>query len=179
MRAKAVILFACAATLALSACNRHQEDAAALSSEPAASVQAPKPKGPELKAGLWEISASTQGEDSVVTNQVCVDGSNSADFALWDVNARKGECSQRQMIRQADGSWSFASTCDMGSGGKVITSGSVSGDFSRDYTVRLENATQGAEAAHMNRIDHVTIKARWTGACKPGQKGGDLTVPGA
>jgi hypothetical protein len=183
-RAATIVVLTCSVALGLAACQRREQPAPPASGAPAATTAAPAParpapKGPTRAAGLWEMSISTADTDFVQTTQVCIDAAADQDLAIWDTGSSRSRCSQSQVTPRPGGGWTFAATCDMGSGGTVTTAGEAIGDFSRDYTVALESARQGAEVAHMNRTTRMTIKARRIGACAPGQKGGDTTVPGA
>ena len=66
----------------------------------------------------------------------------------------------------------------MGSGGVVRSTGVVTGDLTSNYVMKIDSSTSGAELAQMNGERSMTISSRRVGACEPGQKGGDMILPG-
>ena len=177
------------AVVALAACHRHDQasssappsGAAALVGGQSAAPPAPPPAAPDRphrEPGLWEQHVSVDGLEGVQTIQLCIDKSSDGKLSLYSAQAATGRCDTNQMLRKTDGSWAFSSVCDMGSGGKVTTAGTITGDVARAYTVQSDSTTVGAAVPQMNGDHKVNITAAWQGPCRPGQKGGDLILPG-
>ena len=175
------------ALLALTACNRHDQassapaaSGAAVASATAASATPPAtPDKPQRQPGLWEQHVSVDGLEGVQTIQLCIDKASDGKLSLYSARAAAaGHCDTNQIMRKTDGSWAFSSVCDMGSGGKVTTAGTITGDVSRAYTVQSDSTTVGAAVPQMNGEHKVNITAAWQGPCRPGQKGGDMIMPG-
>ena len=119
------------------------------------------------------------GLEGVQTTQLCIDKASDGKLSLYSARAAAaGHCDTNQIMRKTDGSWAFSSVCDMGSGGKVTTAGTITGDVSRAYTVQSDSTTVGAAVPQMNGEHKVNITAAWQGPCRPGQKGGDMIMPG-
>ena len=55
----------------------------------------------------------------------------------------------------------------------------VTGDFNSAYVVKVNSKRSGGPAAPgMPAETNMTIEAKWLGPCKPGQKAGDMILPG-
>jgi hypothetical protein len=137
------VLAASAACLALGACNKPAGGEKAASAEgaakPAAAAVASAPATmPTRKEGLWKQTVSTSGMKQVST--ICIDKAVESKMQVWGGGMAKNAC-QQTSITPAGGGWSFSSTCDMGSGGKTVSHGTVSGDFNSGYTVEAESTT--------------------------------------
>lgn len=50
--------------------------------------------------------------------------------------------------------------------------------FNSAYTVKTSSHAQGGAAGAAGRDTTMTLEAKWLGACKPGQKPGDIVMPG-
>ncbi|HYF21801.1 MAG TPA: DUF3617 family protein [Caulobacteraceae bacterium] len=183
MRIAVVLLTASALALTAAGCKRREEapEAPAAPDAPAA-PQAPQapPAPPQAvrKAGLWEMRMSSSDNEFVQTTRFCVDAESERKMSIWGPQVTKDMCSKNNATRRPDGTWAFSSVCDMGSGGKVTTAGTLTGDFERRYQMRAESSTTGAAVPQMNRTSTLTIDASWVGRCEPGMKGGDMILPG-
>jgi hypothetical protein len=175
-------LVCAAAALALAACNRNdQSDEPSKMAGTVVTPGGPKPTPPQTaqrKAGLWEQRISIEGVDFVQTMRVCLDAATDQKVSWWgDQNARS-DCEKNLVSRQTDRNWRFSSVCDMGSGGKVTTSGVASGDFGSKYQVSAETSTAGAAAPQMNGTRKLAIDAKWEGPCPAGMTPGEVELPG-
>ena len=136
------------ALFALTACHRHDEASSAPAASNAAIASAtpattPPPvvadDRPHREPGLWEQHISVDGHEGVQTIQLCIDKASDGKLSLYSARAAAGHCDTNQIMRKTDGSWAFSSVCDMGSGGKVTTAGTITGDVSRAYTLEFVN----------------------------------------
>ena len=164
----AIALLSISSALALSACNK-PETAADKPFQPSSVA-------PTRKSGLWEQRVSN-GED-VQVSRLCVDAATEARLSWWGAPASKDICEKNLASARTDGGWQLSSVCDMGSGGKVTTSGVATGDFQTHYLIVAETSTVGAAAPQMNGARKMTIDAAWQGPCPANMKGGDMTLPG-
>jgi len=164
--------------LALAACSKKDGDKAA--TEPGAAAEAQGGTvdiaAPKRKAGLWRQTVTSAG--TTQTMRLCTDDATEAKFAVWGGQASKDMCSKQEVKRGIGGDITFTSVCDMGSGGKVTTTGSIKGDFSSKYTVTAKSITEGAGAPQMNGEHDMVMEAAWEGPCPADFRPGDMEVAG-
>ena len=172
------VLVSAACVLALAACSKKPAGAPEASSAAApavASAPAAPMTPPERKAGLWEQKMSTAGMTQV--SRICFSDEVNKKMSLWGQQAADDTCSTKSMTPTAGG-WKFASTCNMGSGGTIVSSGEAKGDFGSHYTVDIKSTTTGAAAPQMNGDHAMTLEATWKGPCPADFKPGDMELPG-
>lgn len=142
----------------------------AAAAEAASAVAALVPSGAPLRrAGWWAFysGADTSGPGD---EQLCVGERSETVFSAFDQLAPKDWCTVRDFRRDGDG-WAYSSVCDYGAGA-VKTVGTIEGDLTSDYTVRLKvsGKTMGTREG--------TLAAQWVGPCPAGKKDGDRLVGG-
>jgi predicted small lipoprotein YifL len=172
------VLVSAAAILALAACGKKPAstpDAATAAAPAAAAPQTASMTPPERKAGLWEQKISTAGMTQV--SRICISDAVNKKVTLWGQQGGEETCSQ-QSITPTAGGWKFASTCNMGTGGTIVSSGEAKGDFGTHYTVDIKSSTTGAAAPQMNGPHAMTLEATWKGPCPANFKPGDMELPG-
>ena len=171
------ILAASATCLALGACNKPAGEKAASAegaAKPAAAATASAPAAmPTRKEGLWKQTVSTAGMKQV--SSICIDKAVESKLQVWGGGMAKSVC-QETAITPAAGGWSFSSTCDMGTGGKTTSHGTVTGDFNSAYSVESESTTEGAAAPQMNGPHKMSLTAEYQGPCPADMKPGDMTL---
>ena len=131
---------------------------------------------PLRKPGLWEMKMVQTGSPMPeMTMQQCSDESTDKAMSTAFSPLSREVCSRRDVQKTATGY--VADTACSVAGVSVTTHAEISGDFSSAYTVKsTSHSERGPNAAPG---DHVTtIEAKWLGACKPGQKPGDVVMPG-
>lgn len=171
------ILAVSATALALAACSKPAADKAASAPEagkPAVAKAGPAGM-PHRKPGLWKQTVSTAGMQQV--SSLCLDQATEAKLAVWGAGASKDMCQQSE-VSPIPGGWAFRSSCDMGSGGKTLSEGTVTGDFDVSYKVVAKSKTEGAGAPQMNGEHKMIMEATWEGPCPPDMKPGDMALPG-
>jgi hypothetical protein len=168
------VVLAGAGLLLLAGCQK-SEEAAKTGDSPAAAATAAAPMAgpPSRKPGLWTHTIAAQGVNQ--TMRVCLDADTDAKMTVWGQAASKDMCA-RQTFSPTAGGWRFSSECDMGAGGKVVSSGTATGDFNSSYVVKATSTTTGAAMPQANGVHDMTLTARWEGACPAGMKGGDVRV---
>jgi hypothetical protein len=166
MRA-AVPIVALAALLSLGACNRTHSGAkvAIPAADTAAGPQAAA--GPQMPAGLWRQRVS--GAEGVSVTRYCLDAGAAAALASFNQQL-SGHCGERQMALMGDGAWHFRTACDAGAAGKLVTEGTMRGDFATHYVV--EAAQQGPGGALK-----LTADVKRLGDCPSDMQPGDVILP--
>ncbi len=118
---------------------------------------------------------STAGMTQV--SRICISDAVNRKMAIWGQQAGDDVCTGKSLTPTAGG-WKFSSTCNMGSGGTVVSSGEARGDFGTHYTVDMKSTTTGAGAPQMNGEHLMTLEATWKGPCPADFKPGDMELPG-
>lgn len=134
---------------------------------------------PARKPGLWQLEMSFEGRNMPpMKTQQCIDAET--DRMLNAVGSSMGkEACAKQDIQRVGDTIVVDSVCDFG-GAKTVSHGVVSGDFNSAYTVKVDSKREGGRAIPGMPADgssHMTIAAKWLGACKAGQKPGDIIMP--
>ena len=130
---------------------------------------------PLRKAGLWDIKMEHEGTKLPdMTIQQCTNEAIDREFTSEFAPAAKQNCSKTDIQKTATG-YVSESVCTAG-GATVTSHAETSGDFSSAYTVKVTSHSEGGRlGTHDSKI---TISAKWAGACKDGQKPGDVVMPG-
>lgn len=131
---------------------------------------------PNRQPGLLEQSVNV-GVVSRVTN-VCIDDKIDKTADWWGAQMNRGTCKRNRFQGREDGGWDFASTCDMGAGGTVVTTGVVYGDFVHRFLVRGTQTTSGALLKTDNGVRKVAIDSKYQEACPKPYQPGDMWIEG-
>ena len=131
---------------------------------------------PLRKAGLWEMKIVKTGSVlPEMTMQHCTDETTDKQMSTAFSPVAKETCSKRDIAKTATG-YVSDSVCSVG--GVTMTShADITGDFNSAYTVK-STAHSDKGPASVPRDVTSTIEAKWLGECKPGQKPGDIVMPG-
>lgn len=131
---------------------------------------------PTRKAGLWEIRMiMAGGQIPPQTIQQCTDANTDKDMLTSFGPMAKKMCAKQDMQKTANG-MIIESTCNV-SGVDTTSRTVIAGDLNSAYTVTISSDQAGAPADVPEKID-MTMDAKWLGACKAGQKAGDIVLPG-
>lgn len=128
---------------------------------------------PARKPGLWELTMTSDGAAMPPqTMQHCIDEATDKEMMEMSNSIGAQQC-QQNWTKTATG-FAFESTCDFG-GGKTASRGTVTGDFNSAYQIDMisKGGPRGA-----NEETRMNMAAKWLGACKAGQKPGDIVMPG-
>jgi hypothetical protein len=130
---------------------------------------------PQRKPGLWAMKIAHNGSGlPELTMQHCTDGTTDKDMNNVVSPMAKQICSKQDLQKTTTG-YVADSVCSMG-GGTMTAHSEITGDFSSAYTVVTTSHT---DSGPTNLRDLTTrIEAKWLGECKPGQKAGDIVMPG-
>ncbi len=139
----------------------------------ATSPQAAQQDAPRRKPGLWQQSVTTTGAAIPPQSMSMCTDEKTDDL----VSARAGESQncERQSVRREGGVYVVDAVCRSGNT-TIRTHGRFSGDFSTRYSGELRSTFD--PPMHGMKEMSQRIDARWTGACKPGQKPGDVVMDG-
>ncbi|MBF8253642.1 MAG: hypothetical protein HW419_3013 [Deltaproteobacteria bacterium] len=134
----------------------------------AASFDAPK-----RKSGLWEIKVENAAGMGGQTMQQCID-EKTDDLTKNNMAGKDQSCSKTDTRKEGDKIVS-ESVC------KIMNSTAKSravftGRFDSAYKVDIKSTYEPP----LNGMKESTtaMDAKWIGACKPGQKAGDISMPG-
>ena len=131
---------------------------------------------PLRKAGLWEMKLVRAGSPlPEVTMQHCTDETTDRDMATAASPLSKEICSKRDTAQTATG-YVSDSECSV-AGVSMTTHSEITGDFNSAYTVKTTSHSDRPAGGLPGDVV-TTIEAKWLGPCKPGQKPGDIVMPG-
>ncbi|MFM1989609.1 MAG: hypothetical protein RJA99_2566 [Pseudomonadota bacterium] len=130
---------------------------------------------PKRRPGLWEVRSTNADSLGLPPTRFCVGEQTDSERAHLDRSpGPRGSCSLGEFVRSGE-AWVAESICREGK--STVTSRAVAtGDFENEY--RIDTIVQHAAAGVRPREDREAVVARWLGACEPGQRPGDLVVPG-
>jgi hypothetical protein len=127
---------------------------------------------PKRKSGLWEINTRMEGMPSMGAMQQCIDQSTD-DLMQQSAKKDKANCSVMD-IKPSGNKVTIHSVCKI-EGSTATTDAVFTGTFDAAYkgdmTTRFNPPMHGMSESKM------TFDAKWLGACKPGQKPGDMIMP--
>jgi hypothetical protein len=133
---------------------------------------------PTRKAGLWELKMIFEGRNLPPTvMKHCTDA---ATDRLMNANfggSNEQACSKQDM-KTSGGTITIDSVCKFG---EATTSSHavITGSFDSAYTMKVASTRQGGPpmpGVAPGAETHMTIEAKWTGACAAGQKPGDVIM---
>jgi hypothetical protein len=140
--------------------------------EPAAAMDLPA-----RKPGLWELKMAFEGGSlPPQTAEHCIDAETDKLMSATGGSMVQDMCSKPD-VQKAGDTITVDSTCKIG---PYATSSHavISGDFNSAYTVKVVSKQDGPAIPGMPTERTMTIDAKWTGACKPDQKPGDMVMAG-
>jgi hypothetical protein len=130
---------------------------------------------PKLKPGLWEMSntSSRRNDAAPVKSTLCLDASVQQDMIRMASGAMQGMCSKHD-VKYSGNKITAEGICKIGD--STMKSQSVM-TMSGDTAYRtVAHATFDPPFAGTTESNSV-IEGRHVGACKPGQRPGDMTLP--
>lgn len=134
------------------------------------------PARPELRSGLWAVTS--RADDLATTMRMCVDAEMQRRMSVLGGQAAGGACEPAQVAPRPGGGWTVRSACDMGSGGRTVSEGVLTGDLRTAYRSEMTSTTTGAAVPHMNRTIVQVVQGEHQGPCPAGMAPGDLEGPG-
>ncbi len=128
---------------------------------------------PKRKSGLWEMKNQMEGMPSQGAVQMCVD--QASDNVMQDRAREKVNCPTID-VNSAPGKVTIHAVCKMEDGTTATTDSVMTGDFNSAY--RNDMKIRYTPARHGMGEMKMVQEVRWLGPCKPGQKPGDVIMPG-
>lgn len=181
MRATTITVAVILSAAALAGCGQKVKDTASGEGSVATTTPASAPAAktlPTRKPGLWEQTMTMAGGTSRIV-KLCTDEAFEKKVSWAGGQMAGAICTEQSMTPGASGGWTFHSVCDMGTGGKTVTDGVASGDFSSQFEIKTTSTTTGAAVPQMNGAHEMTMMSVWKGACPADWKPGDTEMPGA
>ncbi|MGD9944208.1 MAG: DUF3617 domain-containing protein [Burkholderiaceae bacterium] len=131
---------------------------------------------PKRRPGLWEVRTVGAQASGLPPTQFCVgEGTDTAEHHLDRGVGQRGSC-RFGAFRRAGRAWLAESVCRESR--TVVTSRAIAtGDFEQGYRIDTQ-VLYDPPLAGIRREDKEALEARWSGPCLPGQKAGDVVVPG-
>ena len=126
---------------------------------------------PKRKSGLWEIKISSLQAQGAPAMQQCVD-EKSDDIMKGDPN--QASCSKSEFRKEGD-RIVHETVCNV-QGSTARTRSVISGRLDSAY--RVEQKSTYEPPLHGMRETTTVIDAKWLGPCAPGQRPGDMLMPG-
>lgn len=132
---------------------------------------------PARAPGLWQTTLTEVGSaEAPQTVQICIDAQTDRHLGILGNDLSGDTCTEKGYRPQGDGSLGILAECHTGQGVVTEYSGSVTGDYRRDYSMKVRLQTTGA---NLNRVANYEIVSKRLGACAKDQKPGDLISDGA
>ncbi len=143
---------------------------------PLAAVSGYADSFPTRKAGQWEITVqSSRSGTPPQTIKQCIDAKTDEKMMQMGngmASQMGAQCSKMEIKRQGD-TYITDSECQM-MGVKMVSRGTVQGDFESAYTGKSE-VTYTPPLMGINQAT-TTISAKWLGACAADQRPGDMVL---
>jgi len=128
---------------------------------------------PKRRSGLWEINMHQEGmPGGMGPIQQCID-QNTDNLMEQKARGNKQDCSVLD-VKTTGNKVVVHSVCKI-EGSTATTDGVFEGAFDSSYKGTMK--TQFAPPMHGMSQSNMTLDARWLGACKTGQKPGDIIMP--
>ena len=129
---------------------------------------------PSRKPGLWEVKMQTSGMPQPMVSHQCIDEKSDDLMQQRGQNQVQQQCS-KNIARKDGDKVTVESACKFDQT-TTVTKAVFSGDFKSSY--RGEINTTYMPPMHGMASSRQTLEAKWLGACKPGQKPGDVIMQG-
>jgi len=128
------------------------------------------------KPGLWEMRIQAEGRragQEQVIHQ-CIDAGSDSMLRDWARGKEEGRCTTYEP-RRVGANTVVDAVCKVGRSTATIRT-EISGDPSSDF--RADTRTTYNPPLRGRAQGHAVMHARWTGPCAPGQKPGEIVLPG-
>jgi hypothetical protein len=129
---------------------------------------------PKLKAGLWEMTnVSSRNPGQPMKSTVCLDTTLQQDMIRMGTGMMQGMCSKHD-LKVSGNKVTGEAICNLG--GSTMTSRSVM-TMTGDTAYRTEAHARFDPPMMGSAQSDTVIEGRYLGACRPGQRPGDMTMP--
>jgi hypothetical protein len=131
---------------------------------------------PIRKAGLWEVKIKlTGGAAPTAMMRHCTDETTDRQMSTMFNPLAPQPCPSNDIQKHPD-RYTIDSVCRADNKSVTLHS-DITGDFTTSYMVVTETKTQ-EEPDSEPAVTSMTLEGRYAGACKPGQKPGDVVMAG-
>ncbi len=140
-----------------------------------ATTAPPKPQEhlPMRQPGLWQTTVTEEGsEDAAQVLKICIDPITDVQLGVLGTDLSASKCN-KTVSHMPDGSWGILASCEMGQGLKTEYSGSITGDYTQDYGMRIRAQTTGV-SPQQGRVATYVVTSKRIGACAADQRPGDV-----
>jgi hypothetical protein len=130
---------------------------------------------PKRRPGLWEIRSAGADAVGMPPAKFCVGpDTDTADLHLDRAVGPRGSCTLGRFLPAGE-AWVAESICTEGS--TTVTKQAIAtGDFETGY--RIDTLVTQPLRGGAQREDREAVVGTWVGPCEPGQRPGDLVIPG-
>ena len=129
---------------------------------------------PRRKSGLWDFRMTNQYGKGATSVQQCVDEKTDDLMKSETQSGDKLSCSKNDLRKEGDTVIS-ESICKL-NGSTAKTRAVFTGRFDSAYKADIKSTYEPPMAGM--RESSTVIEAKWLGPCQPGQKPGDIMIPG-
>lgn len=126
---------------------------------------------PLRKEGLWQMNSAVSGAPPT-TSTLCMDKTFGKEMLQMGSSMQKDLCSRNDVSRDGD-KVHLHSVCKFGDTTATSKGTAV---FSGDTAYRMDMHSTYSPPMMGMKEARTTVEAKWLGACKPGQKPGDVTL---
>jgi hypothetical protein len=131
---------------------------------------------PKRAAGLWEVRGVSAQASGLAPTRFCVGESTDSETSHLDRSVgERGACTLGA-FKRAGTAWLAESVCRE-TRSVVVSRAIATGDFDSEYRIDTL-VTYDPPLGGVRREDKEAIVARRLGPCAPGQKPGDMVIPG-
>jgi len=131
---------------------------------------------PTRRAGLWEVRMVDAASNVAgMSMQHCTDASTDKEM-ISNLSPMAAQTCSKNDVRKAAAGYVADAVCTV-NGMSMTSHSDITGDFNSAYTVKVTSQSRGGPAG-VARDMTMTVEAKWLGPCKPGQKPGDIVMPG-
>ena len=147
---------------------------AALAFGAAVALPAAADEAPKLRAGQWEVvRKSDRAGDNAMRTTLCIDDAMQRDMWTMGMGAMRGMCSKSD-VRFSAGRGSVDLVCNV-AGSTMRSKAAIT--FTGDTAYRTDIDTTYDPPSNGTTHTRSVVESRWLGACKAGQKPGDMVLP--
>lgn len=129
---------------------------------------------PKLKPGLWEMERSAEHPGAAGDRtMMCLDDSVQKEMFEMGAGAMAGMCSRHDLVRSGN-RMTGDFVCDMG-GSRMHSKSTMVFDGNTAYRTEIDTTYDPPFLGQTK--SRMALRARNVGACKPGQRPGDVVMP--
>lgn len=130
---------------------------------------------PKRKSGLWDVTmTSPQMGNRAVRFQECVDEKNDEMLKMDELSDEETKCGKAN-VRNEGGRLVIDAVCKTANStvrARTVFSGSFDSAYKADVKATYDPPLEGLREATQ------VFEGKWLGPCQPGQKPGDVVIPG-